>query len=370
MATNYSSSSNSSTAVADLGLSLSAALLQSFSTHDNVVEGVVVALCAALAASSLSALSPKALLSAASSSSSSLSSTSSSVMNLSWPSASVHALLQNIVLASLFVLAAPTLLAMLQLQPLAFLHDLHHALVSSGCDTQMAMILGAATFLCMCIMPKLFMPISASDVKLAEDGVEYEEDATAAPDNDRDVDNNNNSTTKLSRSEREAEQERKALKEIGEDLNFSIYEPGPGFFRFHFMSMPVLLSTAVCVTAVYLATMQLRSHQQSSLSTFTVLLCVMLLPPVYLLWRSLSFAARYPLMYAFQLVVGIALTVNFVIFWAIPIFGQGQSFRHGLKYIFRPFYRLVDESSVMRRFAAKYIYAQPRLVKCVVLCGV
>lgn len=54
--------------------------------------------------------------------------------------------------------------------------------------------------------------------------------------------------------------------------------------------------------------------------------------------------------------LGILLTLNFVLFWMLPIFVQGLLFRFGLNRVFRPAYAVVDGSLALRRFAAKFIY--------------
>ena len=56
--------------------------------------------------------------------------------------------------------------------------------------------------------------------------------------------------------------------------------------------------------------------------------------------------------------LGTLVTVNFLVFWAAPVFLQGIAFRRGLNRIVRPLYQLVDRSSPLRRFASKLVYRQ------------
>jgi hypothetical protein len=57
--------------------------------------------------------------------------------------------------------------------------------------------------------------------------------------------------------------------------------------------------------------------------------------------------------------VGWALQINFLIFWAVPIFGQGQVWKKALQYVLHPLYNLVDRHAGARKFAATYIYERP-----------
>ena len=61
-----------------------------------------------------------------------------------------------------------------------------------------------------------------------------------------------------------------------------------------------------------------------------------------------------------NLAVGAALAVNFVVFWAVPIFVQGQAFHLGLKHVLVPVYNALDRSAALRRFAAAYVYSRPQ----------
>ncbi|MCY4228013.1 MAG: fatty acid desaturase [Gammaproteobacteria bacterium] len=53
---------------------------------------------------------------------------------------------------------------------------------------------------------------------------------------------------------------------------------------------------------------------------------------------------------------GYLLTLNFAVLWAAPIVIQGQTYRHGLKRIFRPLYRFIDGLPGWRSFAVKNVY--------------
>ncbi len=56
---------------------------------------------------------------------------------------------------------------------------------------------------------------------------------------------------------------------------------------------------------------------------------------------------------------GALLTFNFAVFWALPIFIQGRSFKLGLNRVLRPIYDWIDQSPRVRHFAARYIYQRP-----------
>ena len=55
---------------------------------------------------------------------------------------------------------------------------------------------------------------------------------------------------------------------------------------------------------------------------------------------------------------GVVLTINFAIFWLIPIAAQGQAFKLGLSRVLVPIYDRIDQSQTLRRFAEKWIYAK------------
>lgn len=57
---------------------------------------------------------------------------------------------------------------------------------------------------------------------------------------------------------------------------------------------------------------------------------------------------------------GLALMINFILFWAIPIGGMGQAFHLGLKHLLTPPYNWLDRSPTFRRFCERYIYSAPK----------
>jgi hypothetical protein len=52
------------------------------------------------------------------------------------------------------------------------------------------------------------------------------------------------------------------------------------------------------------------------------------------------------------------MSINFVLFWAIPIMGMGMLWKYALKGFLLPIYKVIDESSAMRSFAIEYIYTK------------
>eukprot|EP00128_Syssomonas_multiformis_P014908 Colp12_sorted_trinity150504_noHs@34111 len=56
---------------------------------------------------------------------------------------------------------------------------------------------------------------------------------------------------------------------------------------------------------------------------------------------------------------GTVMTVNFVIFWAIPIMGMGQLYKALLKPFLNPLYVKMEQSKILRSFAATYLYTKP-----------
>ena len=58
--------------------------------------------------------------------------------------------------------------------------------------------------------------------------------------------------------------------------------------------------------------------------------------------------------------IGIAMSINFAVFWAVPIMGMGSLYKHtGLKEILQPIYFAMEQNSTIRNFAANYIYTKP-----------
>lgn len=56
---------------------------------------------------------------------------------------------------------------------------------------------------------------------------------------------------------------------------------------------------------------------------------------------------------------GLALSVNFVLVWALPVMGMGSLWKHALKPILLPFYNYLDRNPLLRSFAQEYIYTKP-----------
>jgi hypothetical protein len=58
--------------------------------------------------------------------------------------------------------------------------------------------------------------------------------------------------------------------------------------------------------------------------------------------------------------VGLVIAGNFFTFWAIPIGLQGIIWKNVLVYPFRPFYTWLDECTMMRNFAKRWVYTNAR----------
>ncbi len=57
---------------------------------------------------------------------------------------------------------------------------------------------------------------------------------------------------------------------------------------------------------------------------------------------------------------GILMTINFVVFWALPVAGMGQIYRNALVHVLKPMYDALERNSLMRSFAATFIYNNPQ----------
>ena len=55
---------------------------------------------------------------------------------------------------------------------------------------------------------------------------------------------------------------------------------------------------------------------------------------------------------------GIAMTMNFLVCWAIPIAGMGGIWKLGLKHLLLPIYDIIDNNTLLRGFAMRYIYTK------------
>ena len=56
---------------------------------------------------------------------------------------------------------------------------------------------------------------------------------------------------------------------------------------------------------------------------------------------------------------GILMSINFIIFWVIPIMGMGSLYKQLLKPFLQPFYLMMDKNPYLRSFGSKYIYTKP-----------
>lgn len=57
---------------------------------------------------------------------------------------------------------------------------------------------------------------------------------------------------------------------------------------------------------------------------------------------------------------GVLMTINFVLFWAVPIFAMGNLYKFALKPVLQPLYLAIEENPTIRKFAADYVYGNPR----------
>ena len=58
---------------------------------------------------------------------------------------------------------------------------------------------------------------------------------------------------------------------------------------------------------------------------------------------------------------GVTLSVNFLIFWAIPVAGMGSLYKHTpLKRFLQPIYYYFENHSAVRSFASSYVYENPQ----------
>lgn len=56
---------------------------------------------------------------------------------------------------------------------------------------------------------------------------------------------------------------------------------------------------------------------------------------------------------------GLAMSINFILIWALPIVGMGGSWKAGLKAYLLPIFTYFDENPILRKFAKDYIYSKP-----------
>ena len=58
-------------------------------------------------------------------------------------------------------------------------------------------------------------------------------------------------------------------------------------------------------------------------------------------------------------VCGLLMSINFIIFWAIPIGGMGATWKYLFKGALLPIYDAIDRNIFLRKIAANYIYSNP-----------
>lgn len=63
---------------------------------------------------------------------------------------------------------------------------------------------------------------------------------------------------------------------------------------------------------------------------------------------------------SFRFCAGSLLSLNFCLFWALPILIQGILWKYMLKQIMMPLYEVFDQNLTLRKFAINYIYSQER----------
>jgi hypothetical protein len=56
---------------------------------------------------------------------------------------------------------------------------------------------------------------------------------------------------------------------------------------------------------------------------------------------------------------GTIMSINFLVFWAIPIMGMGQFYKSFLKSTLQPIYLKIEQNKALRAFAATYLYSKP-----------
>lgn len=56
---------------------------------------------------------------------------------------------------------------------------------------------------------------------------------------------------------------------------------------------------------------------------------------------------------------GLVMSINFLVFWAVPIMGMGVMYKNCLKPFLKPIYDHLEAHEGLRKFAANYIYTKP-----------
>lgn len=57
---------------------------------------------------------------------------------------------------------------------------------------------------------------------------------------------------------------------------------------------------------------------------------------------------------------GVLMSINFIVFWSIPIMGMGSLYKQLLKPYLQPWYIWLDSNPTLRSFAANYVYNTPK----------
>jgi hypothetical protein len=61
----------------------------------------------------------------------------------------------------------------------------------------------------------------------------------------------------------------------------------------------------------------------------------------------------------FPFISGVLMSLNFIIFWAVPVLGMGNLYKFLLKPYLQPIYLAIEGNTVLRSFAARFIYIKP-----------
>jgi hypothetical protein len=63
------------------------------------------------------------------------------------------------------------------------------------------------------------------------------------------------------------------------------------------------------------------------------------------------------------------MSLNFAVFWALPVMGMGSVYKL-VSPVLKPLYDSLDQSPAIRKFAADYVYSDPRHADYFVLSAV
>lgn len=99
-----------------------------------------------------------------------------------------------------------------------------------------------------------------------------------------------------------------------------------------------------------------KNHQDATISASKN---TQVIPPAHVLPADCRWDIRLTI--RLREAIGWILTANFILFWAIPIAGQGLLWKHVMQYVMRPFFYCLDSSySPIRWIGANYVYNNPR----------